>query len=565
MPQGPSLKALLRSLDLEREDDIPDLAWLERSYQDPAPFWALLEEHARLVASPAGKSRPGVAIDLYADAVARHADTDRIALRYFDRRARAFRDLSFTELDETASAVAAAWEAEGIAPGDPIAILLPLGPDYLIAFAAALRLGACASFLPPDYDRHLALRLAGAKPKRVVFNPRRKPPIEEKYETLFLDIELRGRAARVPPHSFAPDEPCAAILSPVRAPLGKPVLLSAEDALLNALRDAVIALRLSPGRTLAAPGLHPEQHFPSLLFAVLLAGATLVHVDIDDLAADPSLLAASPINVLAVPHALCEILRARPLPSIPGLEHWIRPVDEPLDWLSYRDFIQKNNLAQIPVSNFLADAASGGFVFFSTRRPGSPSARIMPSAGRPFALFDPASGELSTAGHGLFVPLPSKKPLADGVYVIARQGAEYLYGSTRVPRRAARVVPESEIAALLAELPFVAGSCIAPVPGSPGARFDFHLVVYTGARPGEDPDALREDRRAAVEKAIRERLGPDAQPDRIELFALFPVREGQKVDAAACRAQYLSGRLERKAREPALQMLAELRGATLGD
>jgi hypothetical protein len=454
--------------------------------------------------------------------------------------------------------------SQGIEPGDPITILLPLGPDYLIALAAALRLGACASFLPPDYDRFLVPRVAGAKPKRIVFNPRRKPPIGD-LDKLFLDIELRGRASRVPPCSFAPKKPCAAILSPARSPLAKPTLLSAEDALLNALRDAFIAYRLSPGRSLAAPGLHPEQHFPALLFATLLAGATFVHIDIDDIAADPSLLSASPINVLAVPHALCEILRAQPLASIPGLQHWIRPVDEPLDWLAYRDFISKNNLAEIPASNFLADAASGGCLLFSTRRPGSPSARVMPSAGRPFALFDPASGELATTEHGLFVPLPSKKPLEDGFFIIARQGAEYLYGSTRTPRRAARIIPESEITALLAELPFVAGSCIAPVPGSPGARFDFHLVVYTGARPGEDPDALREKRRAAIENEIRERLGPDAQPDRIELFALFPLRAGQNVDEAACRAQYLSGRLEKKARSLALQMLAKLRGATLGE
>jgi hypothetical protein len=102
------------------------------------------------------------------------------------------------------------------------------------------------------------------------------------------------------------------------------------------------------------------------------------------------------------------------------------------------------------------------------------------------------------------------------------------------------------------------------VPASPGARFDFHLVVYTGARPGEDPGSLLEERRALIDKEIRARLGPDAQPDRIELFALWPRREGQKVDAAACRAQYLSGRIERKARAPALQALAQLRGAMLG-
>lgn len=99
---------------------------------------ALVEEHARL-SLPAPRRRPGIAIDLYTDAVSRHAGTNRVALRWYDRRF-GFRDLSFAELDQRAGAWASAWARQGVVPGATLAVLLPLGPEYLIALAAALRL-----------------------------------------------------------------------------------------------------------------------------------------------------------------------------------------------------------------------------------------------------------------------------------------------------------------------------------------------------------------------------------------------------------------------------------------
>jgi hypothetical protein len=556
------LSSLIQRLDLHREDEIPNLAPLEESFRDSPAFWASLAEHARQYLPPALRTRKAGPVDIYADAVARHAGTDRVALRHYDRRA-GFRALSFAELDARASASARAWAAQGVAPGDTIAILFAFGPDWLVAFAAALRLGACVSFLPTEHDLHLAARLEALAPKHLVFDPRRPPPVGT-LEKLLLAATERGGPHAAPPYAFAPDEPCARLFSAVHAPADAPVDLAAELAYQNALRDAVLAYRIGPDTTLAAPGIHPQQHLPALLLSTLLAGATFVHLPVEDLERDPGLWTASPIHTLLVSPALADLLREKPLGPPPGLRHFLRPVDEPLDWTAVRGFVEKNKLDEIPATNVLVDAAAGGCVLFSTRRPGSVSARVLPSAGRPFTLVDAASGEETVANHGLFVPLPCKKPLEEGWFILARVGAEYLYGSARLPRRAARIFPEDEVVALAAREPFVRGACVAPMPTGPSTRFSFVLVVFTGAFPGEDRDALAAERKAILERALRERLGPDAAPDCIEIVPFWPPMDGKKVDMSKCRAQYRAGRLARKAQHPVLLRLAELRGLVIG-
>jgi hypothetical protein len=565
MARGPSLATLLRTLDLSREDEVPATAWLDETRRDPPAFHSLLDEHARSAAPPALASRPDVAIDLYMDAVQRHTRENRVAMRHYDRNARAFRDITFADLDARAAGLAGAWAAEGVGPGDPLAIVLPLGPDYLAAFAAALRIGALPVVFPPAWGRLITPRIKGAKPKRIVFDPRRVPPIGKDLEKLALDPFLPPRPPILPPHSFAPDDPCAFVVAPTRLPLGKARPLSAKAALQRALCDAFVTFRLAPGRAIAAPGLHHEQHFPALLLASLLAGATFVHIEPSDLDENPSLLTDTAIHVLGVPASLCDRLRKKPVGRLSGLEFWFRPVDEPLDWPAYQELVKKNDWGKIPAGNVLVDSAYGGAMLFSARRPGHASARVLPAAGQPYSLVDAASGELTSEEHGLFVPLPSKKPLLDGYFILARTGAEHLYGSTRDPRRAARIFPEDDVVALVADLPFVKGACVAPIPSGPGARYEFHLVLFTGAQPGEDAASLAPERCAEVEKLISEELGPDGIPDRIACLPLWPKQKGKKVDAEACRAQYASGRLFKKATDPAMMRLAELRGAVFSE
>ncbi|AUX29119.1 MULTISPECIES: AMP-binding protein [Sorangium] len=554
--------AALRSLDLSREDDVPDLAWLTASHDDPPAFWSALAEHARRIA-PAPRSRPGQAYDLYHDTVGRHAATTRVALVVHDRRA-GWRSLSYAELAARASACAQAWALAGVAPGAAVALVLPLGVDWLVAFAAALRLGLVVSFLAPAGEHALLRRLKALDPAHVVVDPA-APPLGPFAERALRLVE-GGPPHAAPPHAYAPDEPCARLFSPLRAPLAEPVDLAAEIAWQNAYRDAVFAYRLGAGAgdALALPGFPPQQHQPAALMATMLAGASFVHLPLADIEANPALLHEQPITTLGVAPALCELLRKTPLGPPPKLRHWLKSVDEPLDWVAWNDFVRRNDLGKIPTSNLLVDAASGGAVLFSARRPGSLQALALPAPGRPFALFDAAgSGEPAAGGVGVFVPMPGGDPEKDGWFLLARRGSEYLWGSTLAPRRAGRVFPASEVVERASAIPGVAGACVLPIAtGDPGARWAFALLVFTGA--ARSLAAAPAPPAAAVEAALREDLGPDFVPDRISVFPLFPRRKGGKVDAEWCRRQYSSGLLVRKASHPVFRRLAELRGSLLG-
>jgi len=552
------IPSALRSLDLSREDDVPDLGWLDESHCDPPAFWAALGEHARRVA-PGPRSRAGVSVDLYHDAIGRHASTARVALAAYDRRS-GWRALSYAELAAGASATAQGWANAGLGPGDVVALVLPLGAAWLIAFAAAIRLGLVVSFLAPAGERALVPRLDALAPARVVIDPDAPPPVGAWAEKAISIVEA-GSPHAAPPHGYQPDEPCARLFSPVREPLLEPVDLAAEVAYQNALRDAVLAYRLSPGDALALPGFHPQQHHPAAILSTLIAGATFVHVDAADVLKKPELLKEQPITALGISPEIRDALRKKPLGRLPKLRHWLKTIDEPLDWTAYHDLVQKNEWEKILVSNVLADAAAGGCVLFSTRRPGSIQAISLPSAGRAFALADVASGEPAVGKTGVFVPMPDGDPAKDGWFLLAGRGSEYLYGLTLLPRRAGRVFPAAEVEALAAAQEGVEGACVVPVPtGDPGGRWAFVLVLFTGAISGQPASKLA----AAVEQAIRDDLGDDFAPDRVTAVPLYPRKKKGAVDAGWCRQQYGTGLLSRKAAHPVFRALTALRGALLG-
>jgi hypothetical protein len=551
------IPALVQSLDLSREDDIPRAGWLAESQKDPEPFWAALFEHAQKMGPPL-RSRPGKPQDLYHDAVLRHVPAGRAAFVWYEHSTK--RTLSFAELDARASACAAAWASRGAVAGAPIALILPLGPALCIALAAALRLGLCTSILAPAGEHALRPRLEALAPAHVVFDPLSPPPLGA-FADLALPLADGGPPLRAPPYAFAPDEPCARVFSPLREPLLLPVDVPAASAVENALRDAFFAFRIGPGDALAAPGFPLQQHMPALLLTTLLAGATFVHLDVATIEANPALLAEAPITALGLSPRLLSHLRGRPS-RLSRLRHVFRSVDEPLDWIGFTDCLRKNELGRVLGSNVLVDAAAGGCLLFSTRRPGSGSARALPAPGRPYLLLSAtAKGEEATGGTGVFVPLRGKKPAAEGFFVLANLGAEFLYGSTLLPRRAGRVYPADEVVACVERLPGVDGACVAPVPtGDPGAGWAFVLIVFCGAKP-EARSALP----ARAEKAIREDLGDDFLPDRIEAFPLTPRRKGDKLDIDWCHRQYFAGLLRRKAEHPVFRDLTALRARLMPD
>lgn len=550
---------MLRSLDLTRADALPDLSALTATYA-PGPaqasFWnALLAD----VGFGEGglKSRPGRLIELYADAVARHAASKAIALSVLDARGD-FRHLSFAELDSAATACSAAWAREGLEPGQRVALALPMGVSWLIAFAAALRLGLSVSCLGSSWgEQAMQRRLHALDPKRIVFDPAGPAPLAA-FAARALAIDRASASHAPPPRGYAPTQIVIESFSSVREPVDQPSPVNAETALLWALRDARFAYRVGPNLGLALPGFSHEQHQPAAILATLLAGARYVELPTALLQRAPFALARPFITTLGVSPALRDALRHTPAGPLPDLRGWLRSIDEPLDWTAWQDFVEKNALGGVPAGNLLIDAASGGALLISTRRSGLSHAFALPSPGVPFALSDLNSRAASVSESGAFQHGIKPDPKVPAWFLLVKRGPEYLYGGTLSPRRAGRVYSEPEVVECVSGLAGVDGACVVPVASNePGSGWCFVLLVFVGAVPESAHAALARE----AELAIRTRLGADFLPDRTLVFPVHARREGDKLDVAWCRRQYFTGFLQRKGNLPVFRRLTALRAA----
>jgi len=548
---------MLATLEPGGEGDVPDLAWLEESFLDPGAFFRALFDDARASGAPL-RSKLGVAYDVYADAVQRHAQAKRPAFVWYARRT-GWRAISYADLDALAGARASSWVAQGVLPGKIVAIVQDLGVDYLVSLAAALRIGACVSFLAPSGDLYLSRRLKNLVPDHVVIDPARPPPLGVFAEHVLDAGAFTGGPPRSPPYAYGPKEPWAQIVSPTFTPVDTPVPVPAERAFLHALRDGAFAFGLRDPRgfegVIAAPGAHPTQHVPAILLATLLAGATFLHVEMNDVEAAPSLLGAQPIDVLIAGDALRRVLASKPAGPMPRLRLWLRHVDEPLDWAAWRAFVDANGLGDTLAANVFVDAGEGCCAMFSLRRNASIHARALPSAAAPWKLA-PAVGTVA-GDHGLFTRIDGGKEDPAPWLVLARSHGEYLFAGSAAPRRGARVYPAAEVEAWVSSLPSVRGASVVPIASLKAGGGSLFVLCVFAPRDA----AGRAPSKAALEKEIPARFGPDAAPDAIEVFDLFPRAPGGKLDHSWCARQYLSGRLTAKSKDSRFQTITALRGA----
>jgi hypothetical protein len=551
-----------------------DMTWLERSVREPDWFWAALLRQQAALGLPACKSAPGVHYDLYHDLVARHAGSGRVALRFYDRW-RGWQALTYDQLHTLCCAQATAWGDAGVGPGTVLGIALPFGPACAVAVLAGIRLGTLISLLPVTGRYMLGRALDGVAPQVIATEPAYAPLLAGAAQPLlFVD----GTALPATPrpadalrsHTFRAGEPCAMLLSPLRRPLHTPVAVRCDDLFLDALRDGALALALRPGDHVAAPGFHTIQHQPSLLAATLLAGATYVHLEGGDVERDPALLWQVPLRSLGVTSALRDAVLARGPRTRPEWQHWFRNPEEPCDWTAWRDFIERLALGDVPVSSVLVEAAAGGALLCSVRRPGRDALaylqNVVPAAGRPWTLLDLSqSGQPAIGEVGIHVRLYGETPVGPQHAIVARvSGGEYLLGGNLEPRRAGRVYPREDVLAVVSGLPFVHGASVVPVlSGGPAAHFKLVLLVFSGSHGAMDPAAER-SQRAAVEQVIRAELGDEHMPDHVMMLPLHARQNGKgAVDHDWCQVQYVTGSLFRKARSPLFQHLTAIRQACL--
>lgn len=571
MPTSPFEPAF--SLETPVVHGRPVLGWVAESQRDPARFLAALEGQARALGVAPSKRAGAGGTDLYHDLVARHLGAGRRALRCYTRAALSgvghWDELSFDEIHARCTYRASWWATQGVSPGAALCVILPFGVELVVSVLAGLRLGAVVSWLEPRGPDFVANRLAALEPQLIATEP-------------FLAGGLGAFADRVlPPDALAPlpetyshtygrGEVCLQLFSPLRAPAIAAVPVTADDVYLGALRDGLACLALRPGDLLAMPGFHALQHQPSMLFAAWVLGAGYVHLEERDAARDPGLLDEVPLRTLGLTPRVRDAYLATRRGHRPSWAHVVRNPEERCDWEAWRDFLDGCDLDEVVCSNLVVDAAAGGALLSSARRPGkrflAHVQEVVPAPGRPWQLLDfTRSGQPSAADAGVYAPVtnePKPKALEPRYLVLARRGDEYLYGGTLEPRRAGRLFPVDEVLEVAARVPSLDGAAMVPVAsGGAASETRFVLIGFTGDEPSAVFDAKLDARRADLCRILAGALGPDAVPDRVELYPLYARRVEDAVDVEWCQAQYLGGLLFRKSRAPTFQRLGALRSS----
>jgi hypothetical protein len=548
------VRKILEQLEAGASPETGVPAWQEESWEQSEEFSAALAA-AHVGRGAPLKSRSGQHYDFFHDVVVRHGNTDRLALRLYDRRS-GWQVLGYRQLHEQAARRATEWARQGVKAGAKVCLLYPVGSELLISFAAALGLGACVSLLPPQGRRFIAHRLATLEPDHIATEP---------HQTLLVAgfekkvLQSRGQASPAfTSHTYKPDEPVGLLFSPLVEPAGTPAVLTAEDAWRGALVDGLLTFGLGAGEHLCAPGYHPLQHLPAFLLTTLLRGATYLHLELADLEANPALLTEHPVRALGVTPALRDLLlRARtPLKNV---AHWFRNPEEPIDWVAWRAWVKQCGLSAVPSANVLVDPSAGGAVLASARRVRELHTEAPPAAGRRWALRDVnMSGQQAPGDLGVFTLLPDKER-PPGYLVLTRAYGVYHYGGPRTVRRDGRVYPGAEVARAVEPLPFVRGATVVPAPtGGVAGHYRQVLLVFTGAQKQDVGPWMQEIRRL-----LELQLGSEHLPDRTEFIPLYARRVKGRVDEEWCRAQYLTGALHRKSSDPLFRSLTELRGHLL--
>ncbi|NVB39230.1 long-chain fatty acid--CoA ligase [Pseudenhygromyxa sp. WMMC2535] len=566
-----------------------DLRWLVDSHRAPGQFFERLFALLPEVSQVGAQSALGRSFDLYADMVTRHLGSGATALRVHDPSRSApspWRTLSYEGLDQRCATMARAWRAQGVEAGASVCVVSPFGEQAIIALLTGLRLGACVSLLEPDGPDYLARRLALLAPAYVACDPFHAGWLGEDPDALDFSL-LRPEldASALPPspsvagsHCYDPEAACALLFSPLRPEAEQPVPLTAANAFSGALRDGALCLALRPGDALAAPGFDAHQHQPALLFAALIMGASYVHIDEDALLRAPELLSRWPLRSLGLRAGVRDaLLAAGPGQQRPRWEHLFKNPEEPCDWLAWRELIEGFGLEKIALSNLVFDAAAGGCLLASPRRPALAAlAQLMDvcaAPGRAWALLDfSKSGQRTPADVGVFAPLEGvvtaedEGDLGGPAYLVLghRRGPEYLYGGTTEPRRCGQVYPVDEVLDALADCPFLHAASLVPVvSGGATLAYRFVLLGFTGSEDEAHFMKLRAPRISELLRVLDTRLGPRLLPDHVELFPCHArLRDGQ-VDHAWCRDQYLGGALLQKRRAPAFRRLDQLRAMLL--
>ena len=452
-------------------------------------------------------------------------------------------DLTYAELEQRSSELAAQLQDLGVAHEKIVALCLDRSPDLVIAMLAVVAARGAFVILDPAYPRsRLAFMLSDAHPTILVTHAGFQ--LDALPDGTIHHVLGGSTAARRPHADSRVSEHDLAYVVYTSGSTGRPKgALVEHRGLTNSLFEFNRVFGIGPeSRVLqfASPSFDAAYQE---IFSTLVAGATLVVAARERLLPGPGglleLLRAERISVVTLPPTLLASVAVEPLPDLVTLisagEACTREVV--MKWAAPgRRFINAYGPSETSICATAGECTVGE----------------QPGLGEPFAntelhILDDAfahvdEGELYIGGRGVgrgylnqpeltaqrFVPDPfSRQPDArlyrTGDLVRMRAGKLEFVGraDNQVKIRGFRIEP-GEIENLLSRHPLVQQAIVVARTRPTG---DTHLVAYVVTRESVDTRVLQDH--------LRSELPPHMVPSAVVVLAAFPLLPNGKVDRKA--------------------------------
>lgn len=529
-------------------------SWLPSTYGAPERFFDMLRGFVATQRDAPVKGRDADGFDLYHDLVAAHVGRKRTAFVACDESG-VLSTTSYDALQARSNGLAAAWTEAGVEPGQVVALVAPVGVEYLAALVTAFRLGLVVAPVALAGPRIVRARIAALKADWAVATGKLAPLVPASLGALPLLASPRLSASSGS-HGYGAEDPALRLLSPFAPPETALTDVPAKTVHDGALRDGSLVFSLRIDDVLAAPGFDVWQHQPALLLGALACGAAFAELSSAQVEQDPALVEKAGVTVLGLTrhHRERVLTKEAPLLRAP-VRAWFRSLTELLEGDRWDALYRAGPAKRIPGFAVVVSAASGGVLLASPPTFEAPSLRMWPAAGLTWQLSESPEGAVpALCGVGVFTRLLGEEadPSAPRL-VFARSGAALVYGGTLEIGLDAQRYPIEELELSVCTHPDVRHAAAIVRSGRHLNDARVVLVAFTEGRPGVRPIALRE-----LEMLVLREVGERFRPDRIEVYPLRPRLNEAGIDRAWCRSQYLEGVLARKARSELFVALSRL-------
>ncbi|MCE2983465.1 MAG: hypothetical protein LW832_07860 [Parachlamydia sp.] len=505
--------------------------WIKNSYVSPEDFWEeLFSQQEQLL--PPSQSQLGETYDFYHDCITRHLKKNPCAISFYNGDK--YPDVwSYERIHTCVNYHVEEWAHDQLKSGELIAIVGEPGIHLTLALFTSLRFGLKICFLPTNSPLlgkgRIIQFLSELKPHYIVtqdpdflINGIQRLPINEKK----TDEQTHAPFS----FSYSASSDLQITVSLLEQEELKLVPLSAHQAYLNALRDALLTFNLVQHTHWAAPLACPFRTEPCSTFTHFLSGATRLHVTEGALQKNPSLLEDERIHLLGLNERLQKL--------------WERSGGLPARYLKwcYKDIDNPKGFNQLPQFNVCMDNSSGGAILFSKPSADPYNVYVQPTLGTPWTLSDyNGSGQESLTGFGIF---ELTAQTSKGNLTATQFGHQLMLTGVVQPSRSGLKFPIDQVEQSISELPFVEDCMLQAIPKA-GTPFTQNFILLVFVNPLTD-DIQQTAWTAEIERQITGDLGSGYLPDRIEYFALIPRRNLLGIDRNWCANQYRSGLLFKK-------------------